>query len=153
MSVLNEKLHSKKRSRDSLESATGPARDNIKRPARRQRSSQSDEHTVRRPPWPSDNALSTPENARQKDQGMLRSLVRSAAIRSDTLQHLEASRRRHHEEVKDSKKVLRIGRDTHLSQRKRYVHSPSGTLRKLTSQFTGSLVFSTIKGPKTTPRG
>src|SRR5271154_5793166 len=77
------------------------------------------------------SAQRKPRASRQRDQGTLRSLVRSAAIRSDTSQGLEALRKRHHdksEEVNDSKRAVRIDRDTHLSQRKRHVYIHSGVL-------------------------
>jgi hypothetical protein len=75
--------------------------------------------------------------SRQRNQGTLRSLVYSAAIRSDTSQGLETLRKRNHDK---SEEANDLNRNTHLSQQKRHVHITSGILSEanLTCRVTES---------------
>jgi hypothetical protein len=75
--------------------------------------------------------------SRQRNQGTLRSLVYSAAIRSDTSQGLETLRKKNHDK---SEEANDLNRNAHLSQQKRHVHIPSGILSEanLTCRVTES---------------
>jgi hypothetical protein len=103
--------------------------------------------------------------SKQRDRGTLRSLVYSAAVRSDPSQEsgLEVLRKKDHDNSGEAhafhsfKRAVRIeslNRETGLSQQKRHAHIPSSILSEanLTYRVTESPASATIKGSKATPR-
>lgn len=103
------------------------------------------------------SARRKPRASRKRNQGIVRSPVRSAAVRSNIPQCLKASRKRHHdqsEEVSEFERAVRTDREPRLSQRKRHVHNHSSVLSeaKFACRVLESPLSSTIKVSKETSR-